>query len=590
MRAILYALLWAASVAPVQAQDAFFEPARRSSSNGMLNTSLDIHVAEKLVAGRKIVTAAYEGTIPGPTLEVRPGDMLQIHLKNSIDRLLDGTRIHPYPGACVPIAQDPDADGEMKTPVWAIFTNLHTHGLQVAPEFPPTIPYDPRNLPAAPRGDNPLLVIKPGQTCDYAIQLPRDQPGGLYWYHPHVHMATSRQMWGGMAGAIIVRGLLDEAPGVKEATEHLLILQELLVDNWGRVPSNHPAPTAGFTQFGSIPPVPTNEIYAVNGVGLPVISARPGEVQRWRLLAASSHRFFNLCLTPKGPPAKEDPYDSRCDQPVTFHQIGQDGIGFPAPVAHTTINLAPANRVDVLLQVPKNAAGACAAPTYALRALPYDQGHPGGTLPAIDLATVRCWGPPKDARLPDRLICKDARGVDVLCGEPPLGPTPGRARQVVFSGDLHTAVPRFYLDFQQFDDTHISQAVEVGTVEEWTLVNLDVFQHPFHIHVNPFEVVELGQLVPAAAGDSLAKNGFRLDANGKFLLQAGTRPPFADVWWDTFALPPHGYAKVRMRFRPDTTGTTVYHCHILPHEDMGMMALFRLCPKGDQKCLSLSSK
>ena len=96
----------------------------------------------------------------------------------------------------------------------------------------------------------------------------------------------------------------------------------------------------------------------------------------------------------------------------------------------------------------------------------------------------------------------------------------------------------------------------VGTTVEWTIVNQDVFRHPFHIHVNPFQVVAIG--------------GVKLE-----------RP----IWWDTFMLPPKrivagrevfGQIKIRMRFRSDVTGKTVFHCHFLPHEDNGMMSVFEL--------------
>ena len=122
-------------------------------------------------------------------------------------------------------------------------------------------------------------------------------------------------------------------------------------------------------------------------------------------------------------------------------------------------------------------------------------------------------------------------------------------RTVRFSGDITSAPVRFYLDGKPFSACRVDQTALVGTTEEWTLVNEDVFQHPFHIHVNPFLVTEI--------------NGKKVDN---------------PVWWDTFAIPPRqadgspGTAKVKMYFRPDIDGLTVYHCHILPHEDNGMMA------------------
>ena len=122
--------------------------------------------------------------------------------------------------------------------------------------------------------------------------------------------------------------------------------------------------------------------------------------------------------------------------------------------------------------------------------------------------------------------------------------------QVVFSGVTDVAPVQFFLNKKKFDGDRSDANVKVGTVEEWTLVNDDVYQHPFHIHVNPFQVLEV----------------------------RGKRYTDDDVWWDTFALPPKSNVKVRMKFRPDVTGKTVYHCHILPHEDNGMMSAFVLMP------------
>jgi hypothetical protein len=115
-----------------------------------------------------------------------------------------------------------------------------------------------------------------------------------------------------------------------------------------------------------------------------------------------------------------------------------------------------------------------------------------------------------------------------------------------------TAPIVFDLDGRTFDAGRVDQTITVGTTEEWTLVNKDVFQHPFHIHVNPFQVIKVN--------------------NEDY--------PEPEVWWDTFALPPKGSVTLRMRFRPDVTGKTVFHCHILPHEDLGMMQLINLVSPG----------
>lgn len=109
----------------------------------------------------------------------------------------------------------------MHGPQGALMTDLHTHGLQVSP---------------VGNADNPLLLLEPGEACNYEIPIPKDQPAGLFWYHPHHHGSTSKQSWQGLAGAIVVEGDIDRVPEVAAAKERLLVLSEIWVDNQGRVP------------------------------------------------------------------------------------------------------------------------------------------------------------------------------------------------------------------------------------------------------------------------------------------------------------------------------------------------------------------
>jgi FtsP/CotA-like multicopper oxidase with cupredoxin domain len=268
--------------------------------------------------------------------------------------------------------------------------------------------------------------------------------------------------------------------------------------------------------FSTVPAVPTQVYYTINGVHRPVIRTRPGTVERWRINNESPHKFARFALAGH-----------------TLHQIGQDGIPFATPVPREEILIAPGNRVEVLVKVG-------AAGKYDLRALQYDQGHPGGALPEELLATVISEGSPVAGKLPATLV----PAYPSIKGEPVVA-----QRTVVFSGNVAMAPVQFFLDGKAFDPLRDDAVVKGGTVEEWTLVNDDVFQHPFHIHINPFQVVEI---------------------NGK--------PTNDEMWWDTFPLPGRGSIKVRMKFRPDIPGRTVYHCHILPHEDNGMMSAFTIQP------------
>lgn len=475
----------------------FREPEVRRSALGVLETTLEMRTARNAIAGlgREIETFTYEGTVPAPTLRIRPGDLMKITLVNNLT--FPGSPPAP-PQTVMPCATMAERAVEHHgpDPTAVLNSNIHTHGLQVSPSF---------------NGDNPFLLWKPGETCNHEIRVPADQPSGMHWYHPHLHGTTSKQLWAGMSGALIVEGDIDAIPEIAAATDRIMVIQELWIDNRGHTPAGTPIPIAGHGAFSSIPAVPTNMYYTVNGQFQPVITIRPGETQRWRILAASPHKFFKISL------------DGHL-----LYQIAQDGVPLREARAARDLLLSPGNRVEVIVQ-------GAAAGVYQFRSLEYDQGHPGGAMPEDILATVVSSGPPIEGRLPSRLLEPEDISYE---------PTVAR-RTVVFKGSTLHAPVEFFLDGKPFDANRLDNIVTAGTVEEWTLVNEDVFQHPFHIHVNPFQVIEINE-----------------------------KPVSNPIWWDTFPLPAKGSIRIRQKFRGDVPGKSVYHCHILPHEDNGMMSAF----------------
>ncbi|MGK7909507.1 MAG: multicopper oxidase family protein [Synechococcus sp.] len=468
----------------------FVDPPVRQSSDGVLDTSFDMRNTFTRIGDRQIVGATYDGCLPGPTLKIRGGDCLRLKLKNSMTPL--GV---PQNGP-IPPSFDPSD---------LLLTNIHTHGLQVSPQG---------------GGDDVFLTLKPGESHQYEYNIPYNQPAGLHWYHPHRHTSTTHQSWQGLTGAIVVEGEIDYVPEIAAARDRIMVLNGLWVNPAGEVPASVVVPNAGFSPFTSIPAVPTDMLFTINGMLQPDISIRPGEVQRWRVLAAAPHRFFRLKL-----------------EGHTLYQIGQDGIPFDTPRPMDEILLSAGNRAELLVKGGR-------AGTYAFKALAYDQGHPGGPRPERLLGRLVSSGQTVDGKLPTRLV--KPPNIDRL----PVA----KRRRLDFAGDISGAPVRFTIDDKAFDPNRIDQAVELGTVEEWTLVNHDVFQHPFHIHVNPFQVVDIQGIPP---GD------LTWNYNPK-------------AWWDVFRMPPKGRVTIRMYFRPDIPGKTVYHCHILPHEDNGMMGTVML--------------
>lgn len=369
-------------------------------------------------------------------------------------------------------------------------TNLHLHGFHVSPSG---------------NSDNIFLHIRPGDVFDYDYELPSDHPSGLYWYHPHFHGLTTAQVSGGMAGAIIVEGDLDRLPGVAGARERLLLLHAIQLEPDG-------SPTAFFSRNQ------INFLRTVNGQLNPSFSIQPGETQRLRIANVSDGTWFRLKL------------DGH-----RLHQIAKDGNTFDRVQTRDEILLAPAERVEVLVQGGDPG-------SYALRTLPFNQGFTVN--PDVVLATIVSQGTPiAPSALPATLLpFDDLRNAAI-----------DRRREISFQ-----VLPRddpqranFEINSLLFDENRTDFVVPLNSTEEWVLRNSSNVFHPFHIHINPFQVVKV--------------NGNPVDSHS---------------YEDTYSVPPRGEVTIRTRFL-DYTGRFVFHCHILPHEDGGMMSVVEVVSDQD---------
>lgn len=414
-----------------RAGDGFVEPPVLASQNGFLAVTLEAQPDAAAGPGRM----AYERSIPGPTLRVRPGDQLDVALVNSLG-------------------------GDI--------TNLHVHGMHVSPRD---------------NGDNVFLHVMSGQTFDYSYAIPANHPPGLYWYHPHSHGDSSQQVAAGLGGAIVVEGGLDDLPGIAGLTERLLVLQGPFLGASGQAQ------------------------YLVNGQVDPEIAIRPGETQRWRILNASANAFFNLQLVRH-----------------RLHEIATDGNPRPQVETIDTLLLGPAERSEVLVQGGP-------AGIYELRSLSWAEDIPSQAQPQFKVATVVSAGETSEpAPLPTALIEREDLGKAEIAGE----------RIITFQENA--TAPVFAIDGKAFGEDRVDQTVKLNTVEEWTLRNDSPEWHPFHIHVNDFQV---------------------MSRNGR---------PEPRTYEDTSRIPPRGELVIRTHFL-DFTGKFVYHCHILGHEDAGMMGV-----------------
>lgn len=371
-----------------------------------------------------------------------------------------------------------------------------------------------------------------------APPLAAGQAPGTHWYHTHVHGSTAINMYHGMAGVFVVEGESydDKLKALlPDLAEQVMIVQ----------------------QFAEFPPmiVGSNELPAlmVNGQLRPAIGMRPGEVQLWRMVNGSVDSICKLAgFRADG--------DTPADALPEWRQTAQDGIQFdPASYAAQPFssadnplrNFAPGNRIDLLVKAPVLASGATSA-TFALDVT--REGSPG----VIPLLTLTVSGEPTDMMLPTEAVFPPRPSfLDDITEEPRI------ARKITFTEGA--AGPQ--IDGDHFADGEYDQTIVLGDTEEWTLINATTTaSHPFHIHVNPFQIIEIFDP--------------RLPAEQQHYI-----PPLPRPWQDTVAIPrmrngvpAQGYVKVRHRF-DDFAGSFVLHCHILEHEDRGMMQLVRVIPK-----------
>lgn len=366
-------------------------------------------------------------------------------------------------------------------------TNLHTHGLHVSPQG---------------NSDNIFVQVSPGNSFQYEYQIPADHPAGTFWYHPHRHGSSLPQLLSGMGGALIVEGGLDLVPEVAAARDLVYLINELNINAGGVVPV--------FTA-GAFPLADRKLI--VNGQFQPILQAFSGEVLRLRVINGSPRTVVPFSIDNHG-----------------LTVLSLDGITLPATRNAASVTLASANRADVMIQ--------CGAPgDYLIKKL-VDTSNANGNDPEVILGMLRVLPQTTTMSLASGALPVPAKHAANL-------PATNLTRTLTFAtagaGGPPVGFPNFTIDGARFDPNVVNHTVALGSVEEWTLVNTSNLAHPFHIHVNPFQV--------------LAINGVPLPA---------------PQWMDTINIPKNGSVTIRHRFE-DFTGLYVLHCHILVHEDIGMM-------------------
>lgn len=526
------------------------EPEDLRSHDGVLKVDLTIHNMEADGSTRYCYIDGSGNQ--APTLRLKPGDLLILHLKNdltptTVSSAAPGMHAHMQTAK----RDDPCTSGTMT----ATATNLHFHGL---------------TIPSVCHEDDVLKTsIGPYDApFEYRFRIPTDEPPGLYWYHPHIHGFSKLQVLGGASGALIVEGIERANKQVAGLPERVLVIRDqdllnpnsppskfepvvpkLLLDRDGDAANNG-------TGFGK----PAKDL-SINYVPVPYpdypparIAMKPGERQLWRVLNASAITYLNL-----------EVLFNRRPQPLGL--VALDGVPLNSNRTsgdfidwRTHLGIPPGARMEFIVQGPPiGVQGLLVTRTV-------DTGPGGENDPNRALATIATSADAPEPRsaLPAFTELLPPSALPWLGDVAPI-----RTRRLYFSEKLTdpknpNSATEFYITVDGKTPAVFNPqsgvpdiVVQQGTVEDWIIENRSNELHAFHIHQLHFLLLDyMGRPV-----------------NEPFLRDTVNVPYYKD---NMLVYPS---VRLRMDFRdPNAVGTFPYHCHLLEHEDGGMMGLIRVEP------------
>ncbi len=611
-------------------------------------TVMAYEICPRPADGSETCPAQYDGAnlYGGSRLQLEPGDTLKIHLVNKLPNIPDSS--HQVETGMAWLAQGP--------------TNLHTHGMLVAPRYPTTanptygdnvfvVTLNPDNGPP-PVGSEFHGDVRMGST-DYEIKIPRSHPSGLYWFHPHVHGVSNNEVTAGLSGVITVGKISDyvcKGAGCARVLDKMpvrnLLLKDIQVMADGSL-FTETDPAFCVDKLNQMNPerggcnaVPGGDYdggryyVTINGQQYPNIPVtnRNGEI--WRLTNASSNAIYNLGL-----------FDSVDKHDMVVQVLSIDGVAVeprkgatrdeiaqaggakfaPVPCPGMTaedrtaaskplcvrrLMMMPASRVELWVSY-RDANGNLATPPAGASAELITGGHDTGEIgtvwPSIGLASVSFGGPGPQAGDPKVLavageahrlheqtdLAAELRDYNVSVGAEtkcvPLAPGHSRRIFLARAGEtlafgmgyeeldaLGHVVPGSTQEVTPFNPDRPTICVPLGAGntpvhERWEIINMGDEDHSFHIHQTRFAILQRdkinGQVVPGTDDPGILHDNIPLkhgsgDCETIAAWHNGACKTYTQVIDIPFAV----------------AGDFVYHCHILEHEDGGMMARIRVRP------------
>ena len=492
------------------------QPADLFSAHGVLKVDFSYNTSPDENGNPKFCFATPDGT-QSPTLHVRPGDHLILNVKNNLPA--------PSAGSMVMDVTGPNVCGASTMNESSV--NVHYHGTNTSPTC----------------GQDEVIrtIINPGETYTYDLSFPADEPPGLYWYHPHIHGLSEAAVQGGASGAIVVDGIESIQPAVAGLPQRILLVRDQLTPCGDNCPEDAPAWDMSLNYVPILYPQYKTAI----------LQMTPGARELWRVGNVSADTILDLELQ----------YDGR---PQSIEIVALDGVPVGSQdgtrrgksFSRKHILVPPAGRAEFIVTAPDKKVKNAVLITHQV-----ETGPDGDADPDRPIATIETVANGSSLRS------------STLAGKTkPVAPWRQRfeglgnasvtaRRKLFFSEDNPDG--QFFITVEGqtpalFNPNDPPAIVTTqGSVEEWTIENRALENHEFHIHQIHFMLT--------------ARNGIPVPAKDRQFLDMIDIP-----YWTGSG--PYPSVTVRMDFRGPDIGDFVYHCHILEHEDKGMMAIIRVLP------------
>jgi FtsP/CotA-like multicopper oxidase with cupredoxin domain len=480
--------------------------------------------------GRTLFCFQTPNGLEGPTLRLNPGDQLNILAANDVPK---GTPVEQ-------VSNSSNQCGDLE--MYTSSLNIHYHGTTTSPVC---------------HQDQVIhTVINSGEQFQYNVNLPNYIPSGLYWYHTHIHGIAEPTVQGGASGALIVSGIQNYEPAVAGLPERVLIIRDQPVAGTS-TPGNTCADNSNVTPSWDLDVnyIPL-EFQAATCTYTPaIIEMHAGQQEFWRVSNSGADTILDIQVQYDGAPQQL--------QLVALDGVAigsQNGQQRGATKTVTDILLAPAARAEFIVKGPPPRQQA------SFVTLNVDTGPDGDVDPTRTIAIIKTDSPTQLPVIP--AVTPNAVPPSMNAAQELANQKPTVHRTLYFSEVLSdpsnpNSPTNFFITVDGatpmlFDPNNPPAIVtHQGAIEDWTIQNRALENHEFHMHQIHFLV--------------LSQSGFSVPQEiGQFL--------------DMIQVPyysgsgPYPSVTVRMDFRGADIGDFVYHCHILGHEDGGMMAIIRVLP------------